>query len=198
MTVFYIVCSSIIAITEIILSIYFDTFIWLGIIMAVIPAWIASTKKRNFWGWYLLGLISYGIAFIAAMIISEQSDNPYSSINKYTLIEERDDDQSVVEVWRCCKCDRENQITDNFCSNCGAEKGDYKQLSKENAKTVKEYIQRQLELSDISDMNRVQSSYFNTSSLSYLKIILPDINLISNLEEYKKQLKSILADLENS
>ncbi len=61
-----------------------------------------------------------------------------------------------------------------------------------NKETVKEYIEAQLEKTDMSDIYKFQELYFGTTSLAYLKDIVPDVTGFNNIEEYKSALKKCL------
>ncbi len=64
-----------------------------------------------------------------------------------------------------------------------------------NKEIVKEYINAQLEKTDMSDIYKLQQLYFGTSSLSYMKEIVPDVTGYTGIEEYKTASQKLLKDL---
>ena len=61
----------------------------------------------------------------------------------------------------------------------------------ENKQTVIEYIQTQLEKNDLSEIYKFQELYFNTSSLAFMKEIVPDVTSFNNIDDYKTELQKI-------
>ncbi len=64
-----------------------------------------------------------------------------------------------------------------------------------NKETVKEYVNAQLEKTDLSDIYKFQQLYFGTSSLEYMKEFVPDVTGYTNIDEYKSALQKLLKDL---
>jgi hypothetical protein len=61
--------------------------------LALIPAYLARSKGRDFLLWWLFGVVTLPVAFVAALIIEE---------------------------WRPCPtCGSKNRISASFCGSCG-------------------------------------------------------------------------------
>lgn len=72
----------------------------------------------------------------------------------------------------------------------------YSKLQDEkNKETIKEYINTQLEKTEMSDIYKFQELYFGTSSLAYMKELVPDVTGFSGISDYKTALQKVLKDL---
>lgn len=72
-----------------------------------------------------------------------------------------------------------------------AEKEKRERTEKEN-EAVKSYIEAQLKKDSLSEILRLQEQYFNTTSLAFMKNIVPDATVFSDAEEYKSELAKLM------
>ena len=64
-------------------------------------------------------------------------------------------------------------------------------ISEDKKSIIKEYIEKQLATENLTDALKLQDSYFSTSSLNYMVLIIPDVKKCNTLEEYKEKLTEI-------
>ena len=78
------------------------------LLLGLIPAFIAKKKGRNFWGWWLFGIILFIIALIAAIVIkpTEEAEERRKLANGYK---------------RCPYCTELVRNEAKICSKCGKE-----------------------------------------------------------------------------
>lgn len=72
-----------------------------------------------------------------------------------------------------------------------------KPLTEEEKKKscMRDYIQSQLNKTDIEEIQKMEDLYFNTTSLSYFKDTIPSIRTFNSVEEYKTTIDKILSSL---
>jgi len=70
------------------------------------------------------------------------------------------------------------------------------QMFQEKNKIIIDFIKGLLSKSSLEDAVKHQSLFFNTSSLAYLKEIVPNVETFTDFEVYKTELKNILQNYE--
>lgn len=63
-------------------------------------------------------------------------------------------------------------------------------LEKKN-KLILDFVNGLLSKTDLKELKQFQDSYFNTTSLAYLKDIVPNIDNYDNLDSYREELKKV-------
>lgn len=61
----------------------------------------------------------------------------------------------------------------------------------DNDETVQEYVSTQLEKTDMADIRKLQDLYLGTSSLAFMRLIVPDAYTFADVESYKQELQKL-------
>ena len=100
--------------------------------------------------------------------------------------------QSAEKTWKCEKCGCSTNLdASNWCKECNAPRYSMETISEDKKYIIKEYIEKQLATENLTDALKLQDSYFSTSSLNYMVLIIPDVKKFNTLEEYKEKLTEI-------
>ncbi len=100
---------------------------------------------------------------------------------------------SQENTWKCLKCGcNTNTLNSHYCKVCNAPRFSMETISAEQKNIVIEYINKQLSFNTFAEVISLQNSYFNTSSLEFMKFIVPNAIDFKVLDEYKTKLKEIL------
>lgn len=97
--------------------------------------------------------------------------------------------------WKCIKCGCwTNSDNYNWCKSCNEPRYSMRSISESNKKIFLEYVEKQLALDDVEEIRKNQNSYFGSSSLEFLKFILPSIDDFKDINEFKTKLKEAIKE----
>ena len=78
------------------------------LVIAVIPAWIAQTKGRSFWGWWFYAILLFPITLIHAVVMSANT-------------KELENRQLQDGHKKCPACAELIKVEAKLCKHCGTE-----------------------------------------------------------------------------
>lgn len=101
-------------------------------------------------------------------------------------------EEEKENMWHCFNCGTDNYMELLNCKHCHAEKNSLMAMDPKNKKIIKEFCEKQIAQESIEEIKKVQDSFFNTSTLAFMKKFLPDANSFTVIDDYKKEVTSVL------
>lgn len=96
--------------------------------------------------------------------------------------------------WYCSKCGCSNLDNTNWCKSCNSPRYTMSTITDNQKEIVMEFVEKQLAEQNFEEIKKFQDSYFGTSSLKFMKYMLPDANGFDNLDLYKTKLKESIQE----
>lgn len=96
-------------------------------------------------------------------------------------------------TWKCDKCGHAiNPPAILRCEKCGEPRYKMSTLSQDKKQIVQDFIAKVLAMTNFEDAIKLQDSYFGTTSLAFVTVILPDAKTFSDFDDYKTKLSELI------